>query len=318
MTTITSNKIITTVTSQTAVYTVNVSASPSTNLLTSTDVTFTISVSASDGSAVNGTATLYITSSSGVVWGQWPVTISNGSGSITLEPGLYLAAGSDTQNYYAIFNGVQSNTGTLTFITSVPPTQMTLSGAQNVEAGQNVTFSITSNGSNVAITLYAYNSSSNAGNAPSLTGQLATYPVTLNMSGSGSITLDPTMLGANTYWVAYYSGVLSNVLEVSEQVVQPTSISLSASGNASAMTFTVTSQAGTSFSCSLYVYNSSSNASNVPSPTGQWGAWVDWIAVNNGTGSLTLSPSSINTKTQYWIAYYPALNLKSNIITVVG
>ncbi|MEM3861843.1 MAG: hypothetical protein QW203_05120 [Thermoplasmatales archaeon] len=318
MTTITSNKIITTVTSQTAVYTVNVSASPSTNLLTSTDVTFTVSVSTSDGSAVNGTATLYITSSSEAVLGQWPVTITNGTGSITLDPGLYLAAGSDTQNYYAIFSGVQSNTGTLTFIISVPPTQMTLSGIQSVEAGQNVTFSITSNGSNVSVTLYAYNSSSNAANAPSLTGQLQNFQVTLDTSGSGNITLTPTILGANTYWVAYYSGVLSNILEVSEQVVQPTSISLSASGNASLMTFTVTSQAGTSFSCSLYVYNSASNASNVPSLTGQLDSWVDWIAVNNGTGSIQLVPSAINTKTQYWIAYYPALNLKSNIITVVG
>ncbi|MEM4067249.1 MAG: hypothetical protein QXV17_10380 [Candidatus Micrarchaeaceae archaeon] len=322
--TITSNPVTVTVAAGSQIsYSVSMTASPSSNISTTDDVTFTIYVTASNGSSVSGSATMYLANSSGTVWGQWPVTINNGSGSTTLQPGLYLQAGTDTMYYYATYNGYQSPQYELTFQTSIPPTSITLTASttQDQPGGQ-VTFTITTNGSNVSLTLYAYNSSSNASNAPSLTGQLAQYPISIGTSGSYSTTLIPTQLASDTYWVAVYdNNVLSNIVEVQEVVVQPTSISLSASGNASVMTFTVTSQAGTSFSCSLYVYNSYNNASNAPSLTGQWGAWVNWISVVNGTGSVMLSPAGINTNTQYWIAVYQLPDgtiLRSNIVTVVG
>jgi len=101
----------------------------------------------------------------------------------------------------------------------------------------------------------------------------------------------------------------------------PTYLSLSNSGSSSYMTFTVTSNPGTNFDCSLYAYSSSADASNVPSYTGMIGEWVNLISVKNGVGSITLNPSSINNNTQYWIAYYKTdigSVLKSNILTVVG
>jgi len=300
-------------------YSVTVSPSVSSDLPISQYVNFTVNVVASNGENVSGSATLYLLNGSGTVWGTFGVPISNGTGSTgDLEPGLYLQAGYDTEYYYAVFDGAQSATGELTFVTSTNPTQMTLSGDTSVTAGEDVDFGITSNGSNVAVTLYVYNSQDNADNAPSLTGQLASYPVTLNSSGSGSTTLSPTAIAPDTYWVAYYNGVLSNVLEVAEQVEPPTSITLSASGSVNDMTFTVTSQENTDFNCSLYVYSSKSAAENVPSLTGQLAEFPDEIPVKNGSGSIALAPSVINGNAQYWVAYYSPSGLMSNILTVQG
>ncbi|MEM3895608.1 hypothetical protein [Thermofilum sp.] len=327
MTTITSNKITTTVTGgTTTVYTVSVSASPSSNLEISSGVGFTISVSASDGSAVNGTATLYLTSSTGTVLAQWPVTITNGIGKIGLIPGEYLVYGPPTEGYYATFNGVQSSTGTLTFIIYQPPTEMTLSGPSTAEAGQNVTFTITADGGNFGATLYAYDSEADAEKAPSDIGQLAAHLVVINASGTGSITLNPTIYGADTYWVAYWApsgqgysaqGTLSNILEVTEQAVQPTSLSLSKVNTPEGVKFIVTSQPGTAFNCSLYVYDSESDAENAPSPTGQVAAFPGEINVYNGTGSILVIPDEISFYTQYYVAVYQLPDgtvLKSNIV----
>ncbi|MEM3861594.1 MAG: hypothetical protein QW203_03815 [Thermoplasmatales archaeon] len=330
MTTITSNKVAITVSGgTTTVYTVNVSASPSSNLELSSGVGFTISVSASDGSAVNGTATLYLTSSTGTILAQWPVTITNGIGKIGLIPGEYLVYGPPTEGYYATFNGVQSSTGTLTFIIYQPPTQMTLSGPSTAEAGQNVTFTITSDGGNFGATLYAYDSEADAEKAPSDIGQLSAHLVVINASGTGSITLNPTTYGADTYWVAYWApsgqgysaqGTLSNILEVTEQPIQITSLSLSISwGSYGKANFVVTSQPGTAFNCSLYVYDSESDAENAPSPVGQLAAFPGEINVYNGVGHILVIPDEISYQTQYYVAVYQLPDgtiLRSNIIEV--
>jgi hypothetical protein len=305
-------------------YAVSVSASQTTNLTTSQQVTFTVNATASDGSSVNGTATLYLTNASGAIWGTFPITLTNGRGSTTIIPGLYLAQGYDTEYYYAIYNGFKSQVYQLTFITSVPPTNITLSAsATSVPPGTQVTFNINTNGSNVSLTLYAYNSYSNALNAPSLTGQLSQQNVPIDTSGNGSITLIPTNIAPTTYWIAAYGSVKSNVVTITQQTVVPTYLQLSSSGTPSYMTFTITADSGSNFTAYLYVYNSYANASNAP-PNGQWstGQWGQWqVPVTNGKGSITLVPSAINTNTQYWVAVYQTPSgtiLRSNILTVQG
>ncbi len=305
-------------------YNVSVSASQTTNLTTSQQVTFTVNVTASDGSPVNGTATLYLANATGSIWGTFPITLTNGTGSTTIIPGMYLAQGYDTEYYYAVYSGFQSETYQLSFITSVPPTSITLSAsATSVAPGTQVTFNIKTNGSNVAVTLYAYNSYANASNAPSLTGQLSQQNVPIDTSGNGSITLIPTDIASTTYWVAVYGSVLSNIVTITQQTVVPTYLSLSSSGTPSYMTFTITANSGSDFTAYLYVYNSYANASNAPPngqySTGQWGQWQ--VPVNNGKGSTTLAPSAINTNTQYWVAVYQTPSgtiLRSNILTVQG
>ena len=319
-----SNSVIITVGQPSTTYNVSVSASQTTNLSTTEDVTFYVNVTASDGSSVSGTATLYLANGSGTVWGQWPLTLSNGQAQITIQPGMYLAQGYDTMYYYAIYNGYQSSQEELTFISSTAPTSIKLSAsATSVAPGTDVTFDISTNGSNVSVTLYAYNSLSNAQNAPSLTGQLGQYAIAIGTSGSGSTTLSPTQLASATYWVAVYGSVKSNIVTVSQETVEPTYLQLSSSGTASYMTFKITANSGSDFTCYLYAYNSYSNASNAP-PNGAYstGQLFQWpVSVNNGTGTTTQNPSIINTNTQYWVAVYQTSSgsvLRSNILTVQG
>jgi len=319
-----SNTVIITVNQPSTTYTVSVSASEITNIQTTDDVTFYVDVTASNGSSVSGSAELYLTNGSGTVWGQWAVSLTNGSGSITLKPGMYLASGYDYMYYYAIYNGYQSPSEELTFSSSTAPTSISLSASTTSPApGTDVTFTISTNGSNISLTLYAYNSLSNAQNAPSLTGQLAQYAISIGTSGSGSETLIPTQLASTTYWVAVYGSIKSNIVTIVQQTVQPTYLSLSNSGTASYMTFTVTSNPGSAFTCYIYAYNSYANASNAP-PNGQYstGQLLQWtISVNNGTGSTALVPKEINTNTQYWVAVYQLPSgtvLRSNILTVTG
>lgn len=321
---INSNTATVTVNQPSVTYNVSVSASSSSNLSTTEDVTFNVDVTSSNGSVPSGSATLYLTNGSGTIWGQWSLTLNNGNASVTLQPGLYLASGYDTMYYYAIYQGYQSSTEELTFITSVPPTSISVSASStSVLPGTNVTFTINTNGSNVALTLYAYNSSSNASNAPSTTGQLGQYPISIGTSGSGSTTLVPTDLASTTYWIAVYSSVKSNIVTVTEQVVQPTYLDLTSSGSASYMTFEITANSNSDFTAYLYVYNSSANASNAPPnggySTGQLGQYT--VSIVNGSGSIALVPSAVNTNTQYWIAVYQTSSgtiLRSNIETVQG
>lgn len=221
-----SNSITITVNQPSVTYNVSVTASQNSNLSVSSIVSFDITVTSSNGSAVNGTATLYITKQNGTILYTFPnITITNGYGTLMdIEPGLYLPAGTSVEYYYAVFEGYQSPTYTLTFSTSTAPTQISLSASTtNPKQGEIVTFNITSNGSNFSACLFVYNSSTNANNAPGncntyTTGQWGVWSVPVT-NGNGSIQLVPSDINTNTqYWIATYT--LPNGTVLRSNVVQ--------------------------------------------------------------------------------------------------
>jgi len=295
-----SNSAYITVSQPSVTYNVSVSASPSTNLSTNTDVTFTVSVTASNGSIPTGTATLYIDHASGQIWGTWTLTLTNGSASITLQPGLYLATGETYMTYYAVYQGYQSPTGQITFQTSKQPTYITLT-ASNTNPAPNtiVTFTLSTDGYNVAGTLYAYNSQANAQNAPSLTGQLAQYAITIGSNGTGSSGgLYPTQIAPTTYWIAVIGNVKSNIVQVVEQQVPITQISMCAkpTGYQGNVEFIVTTNAGGQGTVNLtgYSYNPSTGAIGGVI----WGP-MPYFSVVNGTANTTIVPGMVATNTAW-------------------
>jgi len=280
-------------------YSVSVSASPSSNISVNSDVTFYVKVTASDGSIPTGTATLYVNHANGTNWGTWPLTLSNGSASITLQPGLYLSPGETYMTYYAVYQGFQSPTGTITFQTSVQPTSITLSASTTSPAPNTiVTFDIVTNGSNVAGTLYAYNNLTNAQNAPSLTGQLAQYAISIGPNGTGSISLYPTELAATTYWVAIIGNVESNIVQVTEQQVPITSMSMCAkpTGYQGDVEFVVTTNAGGEGTAYLTGYSYDPSTGYVGGII--WGP-MPYFQVVNGSAHTTIVPGMVATNTAW-------------------
>ena len=281
-------------------YTVSVSANPSTNLSTNTYVTFTVTVTSSSGSIPTGNAILYLAHASSTVWGQWSLTLNNGSASVTLQPGLYLASGESSMNYYAVYSGVQSQINQITFQTSVEPTSITLSASTTSPSPNTiVTFTVQTNGSNVAGTLYAYNSQSNAQNAPSLTGQLAQYPLTVGTSGTGTVgNLYPTQLANTTYWIAVIDNVQSNIVTVTGQTVAITSMTMcgTATGYQGDVEFNVTTNSGGEGTANLTGYSYDPSTNTVGSIV--WGPEA-FLQIVNGTGNVTIVPGMVRSNTAW-------------------
>jgi hypothetical protein len=311
-----SNTAYITVNKPSVTYNVSVSASPSTNISTNTNVTFTVSVTASDGSIPTGTVTLYINHASGQIWGTWPLTLTNGSATITLQPGLYLATGETYMTYYAIYQGYQSPTGQITFQTSKQPTYITLT-ASNTNPAPNtiVTFTLSTDGYNVAGTLYAYDSQSDAQNAPSLTGQLAQYAIAIGSDGTGSSgSLYPTQIAPTTYWIAVIGNVKSNIVQVVEQQVPITQISMCAksTGYQGNVEFIVTTNAGGQGTVNLtgYSYNPSTGAVGGVI----WGP-MPYFSVVNGTANTTIVPGMVATNTAWQASIN---NIVSNYVYITN
>jgi hypothetical protein len=215
-------------------YNVSVSASPSSDIPANANVTFTVSVSASDGSIPTGSATLYIDHANGTIWWTGSLTLSNGQASVTLQPGMYLMSGESYMTYYAIYQGFQSPTEKITFQTTVNPTSISLStslSGATFSPGQNVTFYISSNGSNYSCVLYAW-AGHNAGTSSNAWGY---WNIAIGNNGDGQITLDPSQVAAanNGYctWQVYGpNNVVSNSVILQEESTQITQISLCGKG----------------------------------------------------------------------------------------
>ncbi len=204
------------------------------------------------------------------------------------------------------------------------PTKITLSASQTlISYWTPVHFTINTDGSNVPVYLNAYNSYSAALNASSqwVKGELLSAPVQLDASGKGSAGFAPATIGPDTYWVAVYGSVKSNIVEVKWQTVEPTYLTLSASGTPSEMTFTITSNPETYFKPLLKIFSNYENALNAPpwdEPSPGLIRYGD-IVVVNGKYSGKFFPSMISKNTQYWVAVYQTSDgkvLRSNIITV--
>jgi hypothetical protein len=224
--------------------------------------------------------------------------LTNGSATITLQPGLYLATGETYMTYYAIYQGYQSPTGQITFQTSKQPTYITLT-ASNTNPAPNtiVTFTLSTDGYNVAGTLYAYDNQTDAQNAPSLTGQLAQYAITIGSNGTGSSDgLYPTQIAPTTYWIAVIGNVKSNIVQVVEQQVPITQISMCAkpTGYQGNVEFIVTTNAGGQGTVSLtgYSYNNGTVGGVI------WGP-MPYFMVTNGTANTTIVPGMVATNTAW-------------------
>jgi len=295
-----SNTAYITVGQPSTTYTVSVSASPSTNISVNADVIFTINVTASNGSTPTGTVTLYIDHENGSIWGTWPLTLSNGSATITLQPGLYLATGETYMTYYAVYQGYQSQTGQITFQTIKQPSYITLTASTTNPAPNTiVTFDFVTDGYNVAGTLYAYNSQANAQNAPSLTGQLAQYAITIGSDGTGSSGgLYPTQIASTTYWIVVIGNVKSNIVEVVEQQVQITQMSMCAksTGYQGDVEFIVTTNSGGQGTANLTGYSYDPSTGKVGGII--WGPMA-YFAITNGSANTTIIPGMVATNTAW-------------------
>jgi hypothetical protein len=295
-----SNTAYITVNRPSVTYSISVSASPNTNISVNTDVIFTINVTASDGSIPTGTVTLYIDHANGTIWGTWPLTLSNGSATITLQPGLYLATGETYMTYYAVYQGYQSPTGQITFQTSKQPSYITLSASTTNPAPNTiVTFNFNTDGYNVAGTLYAYDSQTDAQNAPSLTGQLAQYAITVGSDGTGSSGgLYPTQIAPTTYWIVVIGNVKSNIVQVTEQQVPITQMSMCAkwTGYQGDVEFIVTTNAGGQGTANLTGYSYDPTTGKVGGVI--WGP-MPYFMVTNGTANTTIVPGMVATNTAW-------------------
>jgi len=295
-----SNTAYITVGQPSTTYTVSVSASPSTNISVNADVIFTINVTASNGSIPTGTVTLYIAHENGSIWGTWPLTLTNGSATITLQPGLYLATGETYMTYYAVYQGYQSPTGQITFQTSKQPSYITLSASTTNPAPNTiVTFNFKTDGYNVAGTLYAYDSQTDAQNAPSLTGQLAQYAITIGSDGTGSSgNLYPTQIALTTYWIVVIGNVKSNIVQVTEQQVPITYMSMCAkwTGYQGDVEFVLTTNPGGQGTVNLTGYSYDPLTKTVGNVI--WGPML-YFMVTNGTASTTIVPGQVAINTAW-------------------
>ncbi len=177
----------------------SVSASPSHALSASSLVMFSATLTIS-GTPATGTVTLYLASSSGAVLATYPVAVVSGHGSIVLIPGILLATGATSLSYWVEYGSESSAPSTLTFSTAAPTT-LTLAASPS---GSLTTFTVSSNGYGVAVTLVAM-----------VNGvRVAAYTVGLDGAGTGTITLVPGLLGATTEWEAVYGTVVSNTVTV--------------------------------------------------------------------------------------------------------
>ncbi|MEM0143368.1 MAG: hypothetical protein QXL94_05400 [Candidatus Parvarchaeum sp.] len=168
-------------------------------------------------------------------------------------------------------------------------------GSQALNVGQQCTFTLTdSNAPNATATLYATTN----------TGVQAQWNVTLNSTGSGSITIIPS--GVSTSSMNYYFTDLngtSNIVAVTINTSgSATYLSLSAnpSSGCGDITFTVSSNTTFNGNITLEAYVNGI----------QKGVWT--IPVTNGSGSITLAPSVIGTVVN-WRANYNGMS--SNQIT---
>jgi len=299
-------------------YSVSVSASPSSNIQASADVTFTVIVSASDGSIPTGSATLYIDHANGAIWWTGSLTLSNGQASVTLQPGMYLQNGESYMTYYAIYQGFQSPVEEITFQTTVDPTSISLStslSGTTFTPGQDVTFYVSSNGSNYSCVLYAW-AGKNTGTPSNAWGS---WNIAIGDNGSGQITLDPSQVatansGYCTWQVFGPNSIVSNSITLQEESTQITQISFcgKSTGYQGDVEFVATTNAGGSGTLYLAAYNYNPSTNTIGSLI--WGP-EPWLDITNGSGSVTLVPGVVAENTA-WIAYNSSV--KSNYVYVTG
>ncbi|MEM0143652.1 MAG: hypothetical protein QXL94_06845 [Candidatus Parvarchaeum sp.] len=173
-------------------------------------------------------------------------------------------------------------------------------GSQALNVGQQCTFVLNdSNAPNATATLYAVTNS----------GVQAQWNVTLNSSGSGSITLIPSDVSTNSmnYYFTDQNGT-SNILSVTINTSGTSSLSyIGLSSNTSSGCGDVT------FSINTNPATFSANVTLGAYVNGiQKGVWT--IPVTNGSGSITLAPSVISSTVQ-WRATYNGMS--SNQITTI-
>jgi len=151
--------------------------------------------------------------------GEWDVSLTDGSGSISLKPSMI----GDNTSWYAIceYNNVKSNIVTVS-VGTVLPSKLTLlvNGKTNitVSSGDIVKFDITAdNNASCSVNLYALVNNIKKGE----------WVVSI-VNGSGSIRLVPSMIAKNTSWYAICreNSVKSNYVYVTvgtqpTQPVQP-------------------------------------------------------------------------------------------------
>ena len=180
---------------------VTVSASPGSVTVASERVTFLVG-----GHLLNGLGTLALATSEGALLGIWPVAIQGGVGSLALVPGLLLPAGETALTFWVTVPdwNLVSSVGTLMFLNATAPAFLSLSVTIG-PLGLLDLFTVTSDGANVAVLVYAANAAGTT---------IAVYSVPLGPSGVGAIVLEPATLGLTTYWWVEYGSVASNVVTV--------------------------------------------------------------------------------------------------------